>query len=43
MISVISSTLAAEDRREAETLGNLVFGDLFVATLLLANDKFSHL
>lgn len=43
MISVVSSTLPAEDRREAETLRNLIFGDLFVATLWLTNDEFTHL
>lgn len=43
MISVVSFTLAAEDRREAKALGNFIFADLFVATLQLTNDKFAYL
>ena len=43
MISVVSSTLAAEYRREAKALSNFIFADLFVATLWLTNDEFTHL
>lgn len=43
MIAVSSDTLSLEDLREAQVLGDLVFGDDVVGTLRLANDEFTDL
>jgi hypothetical protein len=43
VVSVTSDTLTPEHSREAQTLGNLILGDLIITAFRLANDEFADL
>ena len=43
VVSVTSDTLTPEHNREAQTLGNLILGDLIITAFRLANDEFADL
>lgn len=43
VVSVSSDTLTPEHSREAETLRNLILGDLLITTFRLTDDKLADL